>query len=160
MYETIALTEWEQEWLYREIEILTFSKETEKEIQSLFNQIKSDSYEPDLHLKLSLSQALFLIVVPVFVIIAEMTFNSALSNRTRKRRIFSARTSRTDEMCSCQRTRQHALVPGVLRTKGCCARVIAVRNFCIRDKWTKCWSCSQTDVKLRSDNSWVLVEEE
>jgi hypothetical protein len=42
MYETIALTEWEQEWLYREIEILTFSRETEEEIQSLLNQIRFD----------------------------------------------------------------------------------------------------------------------
>ncbi len=35
MYETIASTEWEQEWLYREIKILTFSRQAEGEIQSL-----------------------------------------------------------------------------------------------------------------------------
>jgi hypothetical protein len=39
--ETVASAEWEQEWLYRETEIPTFSKQTEEEIQSL--SIKLDS---------------------------------------------------------------------------------------------------------------------
>jgi hypothetical protein len=38
MYGTIASAEWEQEWLYRGIEIPTFSKQAEKEIQSLLIQ--------------------------------------------------------------------------------------------------------------------------
>jgi hypothetical protein len=35
MYETIASAEWEQEWLYRGIEIPTFSRQAEGEIRSL-----------------------------------------------------------------------------------------------------------------------------
>jgi hypothetical protein len=51
--------------------------ERQREKFSLYptNQIRFDSYEPDLHLKTSAVSSSFLIVVPVSVIIAEMTLN-------------------------------------------------------------------------------------
>jgi hypothetical protein len=75
MYETIVSTELKQEWLYRGTEILTFSREAEREIQSLSIKLDSTVMSSTCIWKLSLSQALFwLIISLIFIFYEDVSF--------------------------------------------------------------------------------------